>query len=60
MIRSEDYLKKMRIESRLRKVVKAIGLEKVSGPTILHTLFQGLTKRLKEDDWKVVVRHKGV
>jgi hypothetical protein len=35
-------------------------LEKDSGSTSLHALFQGLTMRLKRDDWKVVVRYKEV
>jgi hypothetical protein len=42
----------------LKKGCKINGLEKVSGSTSLHT--QGLTMRLKKDDWKVVVRHIGV
>ena len=42
------------------KIVKVMELEKDSGSTSLHALFQGLTMRLKRDDWKVVVRYKEV
>ena len=44
----------------LRKFLKEIGLEEVSGLTSLHTIFHGLTIRLKYDDLNVVVLHKGV
>jgi hypothetical protein len=46
--------------NRHRKFLKEIGLEKVSGLTTLHTIFHGLTIRLKYDDLNVVVLHKGV